>query len=506
MLTIRREQTEPLEAMVRSASDSAMARHLTEFAPEISGRLGETRMLEIVREGVKKAARQGFTNYGPVRFYFELICAYGWFFDEDPQLPWASATLDAASLGDQMAKAELLFERMKDYREDVYGPGNAYVLESLDKLRAFGFEAFFAASDTFEASVVNALKQIYPQKCAYMGDERLTELVQSATAAASRYALSSRTGVVVLSELMIFFGSRVVEDPLYSWVDEMLVGDETGDPKARTDKLYSETKKFIERVAEYWRPAEALEVKSPVASDAAWVHFGVSERKAPTLTIDSEAVAAVPGNRWRREFGVGEQVILKVSRGSARWSLEGAGQLSSESGPSVTYTAGDEAGDVMITAAGSGCAASIRLAVMAPSGVVFEPTGGEAAFRCRPYLQPAHVSFHNVEVREQAATAVATGAYAPWNGLARQPGPSFLTTGPSVEGKGTPVNGIDDISSGDLSNQPPSELGTLVFEIPWEYRVGAGSPKVFATVEQRQTVDRNGHVEITKTEMPETHG
>ncbi|MCP5120784.1 MAG: hypothetical protein GY953_59075, partial [bacterium] len=179
----------------------------------------------------------GFTNYGPVRFYLELMFTHGWFFDEDPQLPWASVTLGAASLEDQMAKAERLFERMMDYREEVYGPGNTYILESLDKLREFGFEAFFVASDTFEASVENALKQIYPRKCAYMGGERLGELVQTAAAAAGRYSLSSRTGVVALSELMFFFGARVAEDPLYAWVGEMLGGDEAGDPKARTEGL-----------------------------------------------------------------------------------------------------------------------------------------------------------------------------------------------------------------------------------------------------------------------------
>ena len=516
MLTIRREQTEPLEAMVRSSSERAMARHLAEFAPEIADRLGAPGMLSIVREGLKRAWRHGFTNYGPVRFYLELMLVHGWFFDEDPQLPWASATLDAASLDDQMAKAERLFERMTDHREEVYGAGNTYLLEALEKLRNFGFEAFFVASDTFEASVENALKQIYPQKCAYVGGERLSDLIQNAVAAAGRLSLSSRTGVVALSELMIFFGARVVEDPLYSWVGELLRSDETGDAKALTNQLYAETKKFIERVAEYWRPEDALWPSSPVAGDAAWVPFGISERKPPSLVITTEAVVTVPGNRWRKAIGVGEEVILNVTPGSAQWSLSGGGRLSATHGRSVAYTAGDQAGDVTITATGCGAETSITLTVVAPAGLLIERAAGgeserplgprEAGFLCRLYLQPADVSFHNVEVREQGVAAVATGAYTPWNGLARQPGSSFLTVGDAIEGKGTPVNCTDDVRAGDPGGRPPFEKGALVFEVPWEYRVGAGSPTVFATVEQRQVIDRNGRVEISKGEVAESHG
>ena len=56
--------------------------------------------------------RHGFTNRGPLRFYLELMCVHGWFFDEDPQNPWASVTLNTASLDDQMARSERLAERI----------------------------------------------------------------------------------------------------------------------------------------------------------------------------------------------------------------------------------------------------------------------------------------------------------------------------------------------------------------------------------------------------------
>ncbi|MCP5118069.1 MAG: hypothetical protein GY953_45220, partial [bacterium] len=67
MLTIRPEQTEALDTFVKASFESAMADHLSQFAPEISERLDRQAILDLVRLGMKKAAAHGFSNCGPVR-------------------------------------------------------------------------------------------------------------------------------------------------------------------------------------------------------------------------------------------------------------------------------------------------------------------------------------------------------------------------------------------------------------------------------------------------------
>ena len=227
-----------------------------------------------------------------------------------------------------------------------------------------------------------------------------------------------------------------------------------------------------------------------------------------SATLTSQTFATVPSNRARTRIGVGEEVTLTYSCGSATWSKSGGGTLSSTSGASVTFTAPDRAGSVTITATGSGCTKSITLTIVEPSGLVMRRASGsgvrhttgrpEAGFRATPHFQPADVSFYNIETREQDVAAVASGAYSVWSGIGHSPNSSFISSGTAVAGVGTPMNGVDNIYSGDPGGSPPFAPGVLTFNIPWEFRVGAGTPKVFATVQHRQSINAAGDVTISK--------
>jgi hypothetical protein len=113
------------------------------------------------------------------------------------------------------------------------------------------------------------------------------------------------------------------------------------------------------------------------------------------------------------------------------------------------------------------------------------------------YIQPSDVSFDGVIIREKHCPAVATGYFLPQNGQDHVPG-SDLTIGPTVEGKGCLANGADQIQGGDGGIGPPYSKGDFTWPIPWEFQVGSGAPKQFATVNHVKSIDSAGTLTISK--------
>jgi hypothetical protein len=104
------------------------------------------------------------------------------------------------------------------------------------------------------------------------------------------------------------------------------------------------------------------------------------------------------------------------------------------------------------------------------------------------FLTPADVSFQNVQYHEVDVPAVANGVYAPFNGVGHDPNPATLTVDGVVPGLGSKANAIDNIYSGDPGTPSPFAPGSITFNIPYEFKVGAGAFKRFATVTQRSSL------------------
>ena len=237
-----------------------------------------------------------------------------------------------------------------------------------------------------------------------------------------------------------------------------------------------------------------------------------ASQSCPTCTITSDTVVTVPANRSRTTIGVGEDVSLTVSPGPATWSVGGEGVLSSDSGTSVTFRAGRNAGTVVITAVGAGCSCSITFTVIAPSAVFMgrqpntavKHTNGrpDCGFLGQFFLRPDTVSFINVEVREKNSHCTARGFFAPFNNCTHQPAAqtesAWFTMNDCIPGKGTPANLNDNIYSGDPGTGPPFTAGTMVFPIDWEYRVWGGPAQALPHFEQSHVVNTAGKCTTSK--------
>src|SRR5919198_5265474 len=117
MLTIRPEQMEVLERGTRQRFENEMVAHGAEFSPRLSEIIGDEQLRLAVRQAIERARGFGFTNRGPIRLYVELIFLRGSDFDTDPQYPELGRILREE--GDQMLRAERLFDAVSDYMDKV---------------------------------------------------------------------------------------------------------------------------------------------------------------------------------------------------------------------------------------------------------------------------------------------------------------------------------------------------------------------------------------------------
>ena len=219
----------------------------------------------------------------------------------------------------------------------------------------------------------------------------------------------------------------------------------------------------------------------------------------PLATITTETVKPNPAPRNRILIGVGEQVKLTHSAGSATtaWTTTG-GRLSSATGPSVILTAPDLGQLVFVSAGG----VTVMLVVIAPTGVHMDSIGGvrhepnrpRVGMLTQPFLLPDTVNFSNVTYHELDVLAVANGTYSCHNGNVGHCGNGtgacgdLFLTDTVVATKGTQTVRGDCVDSGDCITTAPFTPGTISFAIPYEYKIGAGAFHRFATVAQVMTL------------------
>ncbi len=225
-------------------------------------------------------------------------------------------------------------------------------------------------------------------------------------------------------------------------------------------------------------------------------------------TIVSQTEHDQPPNRSRTKIGVGERVGLRVDPGPATWSVGIGGELSSESGTDVTFTAGEEAANATITAEVGGKSCSIQFEIVAPEGLSLERLDDRgfyhrqgkpsAGFVGRVHLLPADVNFDACEYKEEDVAAEGEDRCDFMDGQGHHPNPNFLPISSTVvPGRGS-QSGIDTVK---IRMTIPGSLapgGTVTWSIPWLYRCSGGLDHPIATIDQVARMDDTGTVTISK--------
>jgi hypothetical protein len=252
MLLIRKEQMEVFRSGALRLFEDEMIAHLAEFSPPLFKTVKEDQMRKVIRLGMNRADGYGFNLRGPVRLYLELMLLFGSFFDTDPQYPWAGEILTDRDTGPQMQRAEWLYERTRDYRQQVNGPKDAYTLSALRTIAVFARQPLQVSASDFVPLMLRETARVYPEKTAYVGDERLEMLIDEGTSTAKTHGFSTVRGAALTVVLMFAFGHGCFGDPLYPWIARTLNDERITDSEARARRLEKKALTWLDHVLAYF--------------------------------------------------------------------------------------------------------------------------------------------------------------------------------------------------------------------------------------------------------------
>lgn len=252
MLTIRAKQK---GAMAICRFENRMLSHLQEFFPRHHAVLGEDPLRQVIRVGLPKAQSYGLNAESNIRTYIDLMCLLGSGFDCDPQVPWAESILNDRT-ETETNRIKQLHARtldyvdhvMPDYRRLVASSPNAPGIEELQRLRQESSQPVAApAYPEFVTRVLLRLRQNFPAKCEYLGNDVVLSTINHAMTAAEGYGINIERGFHLYGAITFIVGAGFDSDPQVSWAGEVLKDPALTEPGRKVDRLYAAAVSFLNR-------------------------------------------------------------------------------------------------------------------------------------------------------------------------------------------------------------------------------------------------------------------
>jgi len=218
MWRIRAEQLETMRQSSLRDFEDYMVKHLRGFIPRLDKVLGDQGMRKVIRYGIAKAKTYGFTSRACVRFYIETILLFGAEFDTDPQYPWAKQILTDQTISDQTVRGDRLCDKAGEFLDQVAGPDRELVRQALRRARQEPFDGPPLGTLDFNKQVHERLQRVYPEKCAFLGDEALAGLIRRALQESRQHKITTNAGVALILGLMFTVGHAMTRDPHLPWL------------------------------------------------------------------------------------------------------------------------------------------------------------------------------------------------------------------------------------------------------------------------------------------------
>jgi hypothetical protein len=246
VLQIRAEQMKTFERAARRRFEDEMIAHSHEFSPRLCEVLGDAKLRRAVRAAIERAESYGFTNRGPIRLFIELMFLCGSAFDTDPQYaPIGEFLRDS---GEQMYRAQEIHEWHNSYLEEVSGPRAIHVHKALSDLLAFTRRPLAIEQAQLHEGLLREMGHIFPRKAAFVGRQKLVDVIDESAAEATRYGFEGTRPTVLLAILKFAFGHGCTDDPLYPWIAQTLQDDKIASPEARAARLEKKAITWLEHV------------------------------------------------------------------------------------------------------------------------------------------------------------------------------------------------------------------------------------------------------------------
>lgn len=237
-MIIRDGQIKAMEAAAEDNFVGELMAHCTEFAPGPVSAMSAEELRLAVTKGVDAADKDGFDLRGPVRFYIDLMLAFGSGFATDPQYPWAAEIVAKREEAGQMERAEELNEKTQEAFAAIFGEKNEYSLKALEMMLERVKAGMSFKREGFKQDVLLLLKDVYPQKFTVVGEDALKKLITYAIARGrDRYGFKAPRSMAIVVVLMFAFGHRFDADPFLPWISRTLKGNEEITPDDQAAEL-----------------------------------------------------------------------------------------------------------------------------------------------------------------------------------------------------------------------------------------------------------------------------
>jgi hypothetical protein len=243
MLKINQLQMRALEKNAQRTLEDEMVSHIKRFAPQRCEALDDEHLRLAARSGIHRAVAYGFTKKGPIRLFMETMLLFGSHFDTDPQYPAISSHLGAR--GDQMVRAECIYNEIVAYQSTVQGEGGGNLRGALAALIALT-RSCGARAESSDASMQQALSSSFPQKAAYVGEEGLQDLIRRGREEARGYGLVGERAQTSLLTVMFAFGHGVSRDWSYPAIEQALTGMSVRDTSTFAERFEAAALSLLE--------------------------------------------------------------------------------------------------------------------------------------------------------------------------------------------------------------------------------------------------------------------
>ncbi len=242
MLRLNHRQFAAFCDPVRSAFALEMVEHLHRIAAGLCAAIGPAAVRALVDDGMTRARDHGLSLRGPTRLFLELTLVLGHEFATDPLLAWAGDSLCDADAEPEMVRATRLYTRAGRYLEAVQGPGRRGLRAALVRAR----EAC-ALPVPGPEQLLARLTEVWPEKCAHVGEHALRSLTVRAAAQAERLGLDTREGHALTCACMFGLGHGFASDPQHLWIAQSLQAARGLPADARAAQLLADSVLHLER-------------------------------------------------------------------------------------------------------------------------------------------------------------------------------------------------------------------------------------------------------------------
>lgn len=246
-MVIRKEQMRALEMAQTSVFCAELAAHVRRIAPVQCARMGDAAVRSTVALGVQRAAGHRFTLRGSVRFYVETMFMLGSHFDTDCQYAGITGALSEEDDA-EIARADRLYESVMAFADAALGPDRCFEIEALDRASQIPFEKLTGLANRPETALVEALREIYPEKIQVLGDTPVTGLIRSAHEYVGEQGPGWANGASLAAEMMFLLGESCFSDPQYPWIGKALGGESGSEPGV--ERLHREFAAFASKAAD----------------------------------------------------------------------------------------------------------------------------------------------------------------------------------------------------------------------------------------------------------------